>query len=217
MKKSTAALKMGKHFFNLALLVIGLMAFSCGGSNTAEIPYYGERQLDANGDTIYYTVPDFSFTDQDGKTVDKSIVEGKLYVTDFFFTTCPTICPRMKDQMLRVYHEFKGDSRVKLISHTIDPKHDTVALLNDFAYNKLEIEPGIWHFVTGEQQKIYDIARDYMVVAGEDGSAPGGYIHSGKFVLVDQNGHIRGYYDGTDPLTVADLMRDMKTLLEAQK
>lgn len=204
---------MERNYINIISAALLFILFSCKGQDHYNLKYYGERTLDTNGDTIYYTVPDFSFTDQDGKEVTKSTVEGKVYVTDFFFTTCPTICPRMKDQMLRLYNEFKDEKDVKLVSHTIDPRHDSVAVLHDFAYNKLELTPGTWHFVTGEQQKIYDMARAYMVVAGEDGTAPGGYVHSGKFILLDRKGHIRGYYDGTDPLAVADLMRDMKTLL----
>jgi len=179
--------------------------------------FYGERTVSETGDTLFYKIRKFEFLDQDSFIVNSETVKGKVYVTDFFFTTCPTICPRMKDQMIRVYDEFKTNPNVKIISHTIDPNHDTIPLLNEFAYNKLGIEKGVWHFVTGKKDIIYDMAFKYMVTAGEDGTEPGGYVHSGKFILVDQEGHIRGYYDGTDPISVNDMMRDMKTLLDDKK
>jgi len=203
-----------KNYFNITLaLLIVLWGSSCGTSQNHSLKIYGERSLDENGDTIYFTIPEFEFTNQDKQKITLQNTKGKVFVTDFFFTTCPTICPRMKDQMLRVYEEFKGNPDVIIISHTIDTKHDTVELLYDFAYNKLEIKPGIWHFVTGEKNEIYEMARNYMIVASEDGTAPGGYVHSGKFILIDKKGQIRGYYDGTDPLSVSDLMHDMKALL----
>lgn len=205
---------MEKNYSKL-LIVFGFIILLSCSQNTKEstLNFYGEKTISATGDTILYTVPEFTFIDQDSTEISSETVKGKVYVTDFFFTTCPTICPRMKDQMLRVYEKFKDNNDVKIISHTIDPNHDTIALLHVFAYQKLEIEKGIWHFVTGEKETIYEMARKYMVVAGEDGTEPGGYVHSGKFILVDKNGHIRGYYDGTDPLAVTDLMRDMNVLL----
>lgn len=209
---------MVKTYYKNLLIAIAAFSLSCSSDNsTSHMKYYGEKTLSPTGDTLYYTLPEFEFLDQDSIKVNNETVKGKVYVTDFFFTTCPTICPRMKDQMIRVYNEFKTNDDVKIISHTIDPNHDTIPLLNDFAYNKLEIEKGIWHFVTGEKEKIYDLALNYMITAGEDGTEPGGYVHSGKFILIDQQGHIRGYYDGTDPLTVADMMRDMKVLLDENK
>ena len=209
---------MGKHYSNLIYITIALIGFSCTNETaTSQMKFYGEKTITATGDTAYFTIPEFEFLDQDSVKVNNETVKGKVYVTDFFFTTCPTICPRMKDQMIRVYNEFRDNPDVKIISHTIDPNHDTIPLLNDFAYNKLEIEKGIWHFVTGEKETIYDMAFKYMITAGEDDTEPGGYIHSGKFILIDQNSHIRGYYDGTDPLTVTDMMRDMKALLNENK
>lgn len=209
---------MVNHFYKIAIILAGLSLFSCSQtSKNSALMYYGERTLDQNNDTLFYTIPEFEFIDQDSQLVNTSTVKGKVFVTDFFFTTCPTICPRMKDQLIRVYDEFKTTDNFKIISHTIDPQHDTIPLLKDFAYDKLGLEKGIWHFVTGEKDSIYEMARKYMVTAGEDGTEPGGYIHSGKFILVDRDGHIRGYYDGTDPLSVTDMMRDIKTLLANEK
>ena len=114
--------------------------------------------------------------------------------------------------MLRVYEEYKNDPEVAILSHSIDPTHDTVAVLHDFA-EKLGVESSKWHFVTGDKDEIYDIGEtSYMVVANEDEEAAGGYIHSGAFLLVDKKGRIRGVYDGTVPEQVDVLINDIKRL-----
>ncbi len=163
-------------------------------------------------DTIYTSVKSFSFTDQDGQTVDHSTIEGKVYVTDFFFTSCPTICPKMKQQMLRIYEKYQDDPNVVLLSHSIDPKRDSVARLKNYA-DKLGIQSTTWHLVTGDRDEIYDMAKHYMIAAQEDPLAPGGYAHSGAFLLVDRNKQVRGIYDGTNPDEVSDLMEDLEFLL----
>lgn len=209
-------------------MLIGLLAFgwhSCSQntSETGELPYLGERQLvqrEVDGrqvtDTVYHRIPDFAFINQDSQVVTSLTVQDKVYVTDFFFTTCPTICPKMKSQMLRIYEAFEDDPQVMLLSHTIDPKHDTVAVLRDYA-DRLQVNSDKWHFVTGEKDSIYSIALQYMVSAMEDEEEPGGFVHSGAFVLVDQNRHVRGIYDGTDPAQVDRLIRDIPALLPKKK
>ncbi|MBX0332222.1 SCO family protein [Pontibacter sp. HSC-14F20] len=212
----------------LSAALLGLAAFawqSC--SSPAEqaggLPYLGERQLvqrEVDGqqvtDTVYHRIPDFAFINQDSQVVTSLTVQDKVYVTDFFFTTCPTICPKMKSQMLRIYEAFEDDPRVMLLSHTIDPKHDTVAVLRDYA-DRLQVNSDKWQFVTGEKDSIYSIALQYMVSAMEDEEEPGGFVHSGAFVLVDQNRHVRGIYDGTDPVQIDRLLRDIPTLLPKKK
>ncbi|MCP2043971.1 SCO family protein [Pontibacter sp. HSC-36F09] len=213
-------------YLSAALLGLSAVAWqSC--SSPAEqaggLPYLGERQLvqrEVNGqqvtDTVYHRIPDFAFINQDSQVVTSLTVQDKVYVTDFFFTTCPTICPKMKSQMLRIYEAFEDDPRVMLLSHTIDPKHDTVAVLRDYA-DRLQVNSDKWQFVTGEKDSIYSIALQYMVSAMEDEEEPGGFVHSGAFVLVDQNRHVRGIYDGTDPAQVDRLLRDIPTLLPKKK
>lgn len=139
--------------------------------------------------------------------------DGKIFVADFFFTTCPTICPIMKRQMLRVYEKFENNDQVVLLSHTIDPEHDTVAVLSDFGA-RLGIDADRWHLVTGSKEEIYDAASIYGVAALEDSRAPGGFIHSGSFTLVDRQGRIRGYYNGTEEETVDRLIDDLGRLLD---
>ncbi|WP_018479127.1 SCO family protein [Pontibacter roseus] len=211
-------------FVILLVLLAGLLQGCSGGPDAnSELPYLGERQVvqrESGGqqvaDTVYHRIPDFAFINQDSQVVTSLTLQDKVYVTDFFFTTCPTICPKMKSQMLRVYEAFKDEPQLVLLSHTIDPAHDTVAVLRDYA-ERLQVSSDKWHFVTGEKDSIYDIALQYMVTAQEDQEEPGGFVHSGAFVLVDQNRHVRGIYDGTDPAQVDKLIRDIPALLDSNK
>lgn len=164
-------------------------------------------------DTLWHKIPPFSLIDQDSNIVTNATFDDKLYVADFFFTSCPSICPKMKEQMLRIYNRFREDDRVALLSHTIDPKHDTVPVLHAYG-EKLGISADKWHLVTGTKEEIYALAKDYFIAVEEDPSVAGGYVHSGGFLMVDWNGHIRGHYDGTKPQAVTELMDDMETLLD---
>ncbi len=200
----------------VAALLMGL----AGCSQTDRLPILGEReaitkQVDGKTvtDSVYHTIPDFKFVSQDGDTVTAATVKDKIYVADFFFTSCPTICPKMKTQLKRVYDRFKANTNVLLLSHTIDPAHDSVPVLKEFA-QELGVTSKNWLFVTGDREKIYDIGQNsYMVTAQEDATAPGGVVHSGAFILVDKDRHIRGIYDGTTEAGVDKLMADMDKLL----
>nr|WP_245776875.1 SCO family protein [Spirosoma endophyticum] len=194
--------------------------WSCNSSTDDKLPILGQREavtktVDGKSvtDSTYQTIPDFKFVSQYGDTVTAKTLDNKIYVADFFFTSCPTICPKMKVQLKRVYEKFKGNPDVMLLSHTIDPAHDSVAVLNEFAKN-LGVTGRQWLFVTGDRDKIYDIGQNsYMVTAQADSSAPGGVVHSGAFILVDKAKHIRGIYDGTTEAGVDKLMNDMNRLL----
>jgi len=156
---------------------------------------------------------DFSFVNQEGKEVNVGTVEGKVHVMDFFFTSCPTICPRMKANMLTVYEEFEQEDRVVLVSHSIDTRHDSVPVLKEYA-EKLEAGVPRWHFVTGDKEEILGMAKNYMVAAMEDSTAPGGYAHSGAMILLDQQRNIRGYYDGTSAGETKNMIGDIQRLLD---
>lgn len=156
---------------------------------------------------------DFNLTNQDNQVVTKKLFHNKVVVTDFFFTTCPSICPIMKRQMHRVYIEFQNHPGVLFFSHTIDPEHDTVDILRDYATG-LGIKTEKWQLVTGEQDDIFALAKHYMLGAMKDDKAPGGYLHSGSFVLLDTEQNIRGYYNGTDETEVDELISDLKALLK---
>jgi protein SCO1 len=211
-----------KHF--ILAMAASAALYACSGNNSENtLPILGHRDVverEVNGkmvaDTIYPTIPDFAFTDQDSQQVTGQTFAGKVYITDFFFTTCPTICPKMKSQMLRIYEQYKDNPQVVLLSHTIDPKHDTVAVLKEYA-DRLNVRSDKWHFVTGQKDSIYSIAQKYMVSAMEDEQEAGGFVHSGAFVLVDQNRHVRGIYDGTQPDQVDKLLKDIPLLLNGQR
>lgn len=179
------------------------------------LPILGERDISPAGDTVYPTVPDFSFVDQDSQTVTNATFAGKIYVVDFFFIHCPTICPKVKKNGLRLYEKYKNDDRVLLLSHSIDTKHDTVAALRRHA-QKLGIDSKKWHLVTGDEDAIYGIADDYFSVATKDPDAPGGFDHSGRLILVDKNRHVRSFCDGTDADAVTRFMKDIDVLLAEQ-
>ena len=203
------------------ILVVFSFLYGCvkGPEKKRKVPILGAEEIlvkDQNGedilDTVYKQINNFEFVNQKGQPVTASTFEGDIYVVDFFFTSCPTICPKMTAQMLRVYEEFDGESNVKFLSHTIDTRYDTVEVLDAYA-TKLGVDASKWHFVTGDRDAIYTIAGDYLVAAEEDSTAPGGYIHGGAFVLMDGNHNIRGYYDGTMPYDVDQLILDIEVLI----
>lgn len=199
------------------LIVLAISLQNCTQTNR-ELPFLGQHE-EIDGKTIYHQIPDFAFTNQDSVTITQADFKDKIYVADFFFISCPTICPVMKKQMIRVYEEFKDSPEVGILSHTIDPRHDSVSVLKDYR-DQLGITGDTWQFVTGEQEAIYEIGeKQYMVTAQEDSTAidEGGFIHSGAFILVDKNRHIRGVYDGTVEKDVTQLIKDIKLLLSNYK
>lgn len=207
------------------LLSVSLLPvlFACGSADD-KLPVLGEKEAvtrTVDGklvtDSVAHQIPDFAFVDQYNDTVTAKTMAGKIYVADFFFTSCPTICPKMKVQLKRVYEQFKGNPDVMLLSHSIDPRHDSVSVLKEFADN-LGVTGKQWLFVTGDRDKIYDIGQNsYMVTAQEDSSVPGGVVHSGAFILVDKDRHIRGIYDGTTAAGTDKLMKDIDRLLAEYK
>ncbi|GAB1446051.1 MAG: SCO family protein [Cyclobacteriaceae bacterium] len=193
----------------LFIAVVGLIS-SCTKTEKP-LPIFGQREV-VNGDTVYHKIAKFQFVDQDSAIVTNDTFKDQIYVADFFFTTCRTICPIMKTQMLRVYEATANMPDVKLLSHTIDPKYDTVALLHEFA-KRLGVSSDRWHFVTGAQDSIYKIAQtSYFATAMEDKSEPDGFIHSGAFLLIDKDQRIRGKYDGTKEDDVNRLLEDINRL-----
>ena len=192
--------------------LVALLAFSC--SQEKKLPFLGPKQLNAKGDTVYHQIPSFRFLNQDSVFVSEKDVEGKVYVADFFFTTCPTICPKMKTQMLRIYERYKDRDEVRIISHSIDPDFDTPNVLKEYAA-RLQVKAPKWNLLTGDKAAIYQLGqKSYMVSAQEDPNEAGGFVHSGAFILVDKNRHVRGIYDGTVEAEVNHLLEDMEILLK---
>jgi protein SCO1/2 len=189
------------------MLFIGLLA-----CKQRELPILGEKE-EVNGKTIYHTIPAFSLTDQEGRTITNQSLKGKIYIADFFYGTCPSICPTVKRETLKVYEAFKGNPEVLFVSHTLNPRHDTVGFLHTYAQN-LGVESKQWHFLTGDKDKIYALGQQgYLVTARTDSTEPGGILHDGSLILVDRQGRIRGLYDGTEPERVKALIADIPVLL----
>jgi len=197
-------------------ILISLLSTSCVDKNHAPLPIIGHRDISSEGDTIYHQVPDFQFINQDSQTVANATFANKAYVVDFFFIACPTICPKVKKQMLRLYNRFEEEDQLLLLSHSIDTKYDTVERLKMYAGN-MEVKTKKWHFVTGVKDEIYDIADDYFSVAIEDPTAPGGFDHSGRLILVDENRHVRAFCDGTKAEEVTEFMTEVDRLLAEMK
>ncbi len=197
----------------LLIVCATILAIACQQA-PRRLPILGERDI-VNGDTIYPTIPDFAFVDQDSQLVTNETFRGKIYVADFFFIHCPTICPKVKANALRIYQKYCDDDRVMLLSHSIDVKNDTVAALKRYA-QKLGIDSRRWRLVTGDHDAIYGIADDYFSVAVVNPEAPGGFDHSGRLILVDTSRHVRSFCDGTDAKDVDRFMKDMDALLEEQ-
>lgn len=196
----------------LCLVMFAGMFWSCQPSSDTPLPILGIPDITENGDTIPHRIPEFAFIDQNANTVTVATFEDKIYVADFFFTSCPSICPKMTQQMKRIYEQFADEDRLMFLSHSIDTRRDSVPVLKAYA-DRLNIDHERWRFVTGDKEEIYKIANDYFNVAFEDPDAPGGYDHSGKLILVDTKGHIRSFCEGTDPESVDGLIRDIKKLL----
>ncbi|MEN0054796.1 MAG: SCO family protein [Mucilaginibacter sp.] len=202
-----------------ALVIIALYSSCKSNNQTTRLPILGQREpvtktVDGKTvtDTVYSTIPDFKFVNQYADTITGKSLDGKIYVADFFFTTCPSICPVMHRNMLNVYKEFKNDDNFRIISHSIDPKYDTVAVLKKYA-DKLGISGNTWWLLNGTKEQTYGIAKNYLVSVQEK-NPQGEYIHDGYFILVDKQKRLRGTYDGTDPAQVTKLIADIKTLKE---
>lgn len=184
--------------------------YSCGAKNQP-LPILGEKFVQ-DGDTVFYRIPEFAFINQDSQHISNSTFRNKIYVADFFFTACPTICPKVKKQMLRINDRFDREDQVAFLSHSIDYRTDSVPRLKLYS-DKLGIENPNWHFVQLAKDSIEYFANAYFNVAFEDETAPGGFDHSGRLILVDKDRHIRSYCDGTDEEDVDRFMVDMQKLL----
>ena len=161
----------------------------------------------------------FSFQNQYGRTITQEDVKGKVYVAEYFFTTCPSICPIMNKEMQRVYGAFRMEDDFKILSFSVDPEVDTVAQMKRYADEHDVKDDNVWHFLTGDKVELYNLARrSYFVLKPAEaqnlGDAGSDFIHTNNFVLVDRNSRIRGYYDGTSSKEVDQLMHDIKTLLK---
>lgn len=189
------------------------------------LPIYNPNDLNAEmvDDSLQnvgfgHRIGDFFLQNQYGETISLSEVQGKIHVAEYFFTHCQSICPVMNEQMQRVHKKFKSNNDVRILSFTVDPENDTVQRMKWYA-DKHGASGGNWHFLTGDKADLYRLARtSYFTLKPAEarnlGDAGSDFIHTNNFVLVDQELRIRGYYDGTNPKEVDQMMEDMELLLE---
>lgn len=196
----------------ILIIFISIIFFACQPKVSDKLPIIGRLTVE-NGDTTYHTIRSFEFINQDSQIINNQILSKNVYVADFFFTHCPTICPKVTSQMLRIHDQFIKNDEVKLISFSLDPKRDTIGRLNDYA-TRLGVSSQKWDFLHGDKSEIYDLAEDYFSIALNDDEAPGGINHSGKLILVDKKGRVRSYCEGTVEEDVTKFMKDIELLLD---
>jgi protein SCO1 len=208
--------------FNKALILLGILLIPSlayllitrGKNNYTRLEIFGPREAVSTGsnDTLYHTVSSFDLIAENGERFSSAALENKIVVTEFFFATCQTICPKMSMQMKRVQDAYKDDPEIMLLSFTVNPEKDSAEALASYAkeYNAI---PGKWKFLTGDKKQIYELARkSFFLTAVEGDGGPDDFIHSEKLVLVDKDKRIRGYYDGTDYESVNLLIDEIKVL-----
>lgn len=215
-----------QHIQVITLVIAASFIFGCSSSSIErnsrvdQLPYYNEATFTPvwfeSKDEVpndFHQIPSFTLLNQSGDTITETVVEHKIFVTDFFFTTCPGICPKMTSNMLLVQEAFLEDDNVLLLSHSVTPAYDSVSILRDYAAMKGVVE-GKWHLLTGNREEIYNLGRNQYFVEEDLGleKEPDDFIHTENFVLVDDTRRIRGIYNGLNKTAVNQLIADIKTL-----
>lgn len=210
----------------LAILMTALLLTSCSNSREQEtsrvdvLPYYDEATFtprwydkEALIPQGFHQIPAFALINQSGETITEKSLDGKITVIDFFFTSCPGICPKMTDNMTLVQEAFLHDDNIMLLSHSVTPTYDSVPVLKEYALKK-KIVDGKWHLLTGDRDEIYGLGRNAYFAEEDLGLAKSlnDFLHTENFVLVDGNRHIRGIYNGLNKTAIQQLITDIKTL-----
>lgn len=195
-----------------------MVVMKCGRTVYKPLPILGPvHGVNANGDSMYHAIDDFEFTDQLQRKVTNQNFEGCVYVANFFFATCPSVCPRVNSNLQRVYDRYKTNPKVKFISHTIDPDHDKPEILLQYA-KSLNVNNDKWYFVTGIKDSLYALAyRSYLIRAGQGDAMPVSFEHDPTLTLVDNNRHIRATVDGLAPEKMDELIDAIQLLLTEMK
>ena len=201
------------------LLLLIFFGCSIDTPKTFHLPVFSPNDLDPNwvDSSLHklddpHFLPDFSFINQDDIIVSSSDVKGKIIAVNYFFTTCPSICPTLTKNMKRVQDAYLNDNEIIILSHTVYPEHDTPIILNAYA-DLHQIKSSKWHLLTGEKNKIYEMARKgHFAVQGESSDDIDSFIHTENFVLVDKKSRIRGFYNGTNPHDVNRMIEDISVL-----
>ncbi len=209
-------------FLLLVLPAIMYFYLTRGYNNFIKLEIIGEAD---------YSIDDFSFVNQDNDTITKDSLLGSIYVANFFFTSCPTICPTMTRNMSYLQDKLSVYPNIRFLSHTVDPDNDTPEKLVNYVdlmqQKNISIDLSNWDFVTGDKDKLYESAANYFVNASVDSLAPGGFLHSEYFILIDKQGRVRsgidingnvvGAYDGTNEVQMKDLINDINVLMAEYK
>jgi len=207
----------------ISILMIVSVLWSCKKDHDVSLPYYNTPDFTPHWfdskEEAYREIPHrispFSFVNQNGEMISDKDVKGNIYVANFFFTSCPSICPKMTTNFERIQDEFKNEDNVKLLSHSVTPWIDSVSRLKEFSQLHGAID-GKWNFLTGDRAAIYKLARQSYFAEEEPGFTKDSvqFLHTENFVLVDGSGRIRGLYKGTVPLDTERLIDDIKILLK---
>ena len=209
-------------FLLLVLPAIMYFYLTKGYNNFIKLEVIGE---------VDYSIDDFSFINQDNDTITKDSLTGSIYVANFFFTSCPSICPIMTRNMSYLQDKLSVFPNIRFLSHTVDPVNDTPDKLKSYVklmqQKNININLSNWDFVTGDKDKLYQSAANYFVNASVDSLAPGGFLHSEYFILIDKQGRVRsgidkngnavGAYDGTNEVQMKDLINDINVLMAEYK
>lgn len=209
----------------VSFVLLAFILFSCkenkGKTSRVEtLPYYKDASFtpywltpNSKEEKQFHKIPSFSMTNQEGMSVTDTTLEDKIYITNFFFTSCPGICPKMTNNMSILQEAFKTDKEVKLVSYSVTPKRDSVAVLREYALNN-DINADKWYLLTGKRKEIYDLGRNAYFIEEDLGLKKDAddFLHTENFVLVDKNKHIRGIYNGLNKTSVNQLIADIKTL-----
>jgi len=214
--------KIALLFLLLVLPAIMYFYLTRGYNNFIKLEVIGE---------VDYKIEDFSFVNQDNDTITQDSLTGSIYVANFFFTSCPSICPTMTRNMSYLQDKLSVFPNIRFLSHTVDPGNDTPEKLRSYVslmqQKNINIDLSNWDFVTGDKDKLYESAADYFVNASVDSLAPGGFLHSEYFILIDKQGRVRsgidkngnavGAYDGTNEVQMKDLINDINVLMAEYK
>ena len=213
----------------LVFFMFFMMLYSCKkethkietSSRVEYLPYYKDETFTpywltpgSYEEQVFHKIPNFKLINQLGDTITQKTFENKIYITDFFFTTCPGICPKMTRNMIKVQEVFKTNDNVLLLSHSVMPTTDSVAALKGYA-NSYNIINNKWHLVTGNKKEIYDLGRNHYFVENDLGEEKSidDFLHTENFLLIDKDKHIRGIYNGLNRASIAQLLIDVKALL----
>ena len=200
------------------VLALALFAFSCKDTeNIRKLPYYNSSDFtpiwEKPEDASFHKIRSFQLLDQEGKTFSEKNLDDKITVVDFFFTSCPGICPKMADSMTKLQSEFENNDDIQLVSHTVTPDMDSVATLAAYAKRK-NVHYKKWKLLTGNKEEIYNLGRKFYFVEEDLGENKDSsiFLHTENFVLIDKNRIIRGIYNSLDPTSMASLSEDIKVL-----